>query len=355
MANKVTGSTDITGAISVAPKVAKCVLLIGKAVGTPSDPAVADTIFTIGGTADVKGKFGDGSDLVKMTKILISNGVTYIKGMVVGTTGTTDAEKYETSLAASLLEKDVKCILLDTNDATVVVKLKGHLAIAEGEDMFRYAVIAPTKSTVSQTDLTTLSATIDSNRIFIPGPAFLDDAGVLLDAQFAQAGLTSAIMTETDDPALPLNGVHIYGFGGVSRAMLESEMQILVSKGITPIYSEGGIPTIYRLVTSDQDVGLVWQEGTTRFIADHVLETVENTLRANFKRTKNVARILDAIKTSVKTVLETLNGLEIIENFDATTLSVIKDPTDLYGALVDYEFDVVTPLYTITINQHMKL
>lgn len=355
MANKVTGSTDITGAVSIAPKVAKSVIIIGKAVGTPSDPAVANTPFIIGGTADVKGKFGDASDLVKMTKILISNGVTYIKGIVVDTAGTTDAEKYDAALVASLSEKDIKCILLDTNDATVIAKIKTHLAVAEGEDMFRYAVIAPTSTTVAQADLITFAGTVDDDRIFIPGPAFLDEAGTVLSAPFAQAGLTAAIMTETGDPALPMNGVPIYGFGGVSRSMLESEMQILVGKGITPIYNDGGVPTIYRLVTSEQDTDTVWKEGTTRFIADHVLETVENTLRTNFKRTKNVVRILDAIKTSVKTVLETLNGLEIIENFDASTLSVTKDPSDSYGALVSYEFDVVTPLYTITISQNMKL
>ena len=53
--------------------------------------------------------------------------------------------------------------------------------------------------------------------------------------------------------------------------------------------------------------------------------------------------------------MEKIQGLEIIENWDEATLTVARDPQDLYGALVDYEFDVVTPLYTITIRQHMKL
>jgi phage tail sheath gpL-like len=355
MANKVTGSTDTSGALSIAPRIAKCVLVIGKTTGTPTNPATPNIPFVISGTADVKAKFGDASDMAKLVKILITNGVTYIKGIVVDTTGTTDADKYDAALTASLSEKDVKCILLDISDATVTTKLKSHLVMAEGEDMFRYAVCAPVHTAVGQTDLTTFAATVDSDRIFIPGPAFLDDAGNVLTAPFAQAALTSIIMTQTDDPALPVNGVQINGFGGMNRMMLESEMKILVDKGITPIYNEGGLPTIYRLVTSDQDTGKIWQEGTTRFIADYVLETVENTLRANFKRTKNVARILGAIKTTTKSVLETLQGLEIIENFDPNTLTVVKDPQDLYGALVDYEFDVVTPLYTITINQHMKL
>ena len=53
--------------------------------------------------------------------------------------------------------------------------------------------------------------------------------------------------------------------------------------------------------------------------------------------------------------MEKFEAAEIIENWDEATLTVTKDPQDMYGALVDYEFDVVTPLYTITITQHMKL
>ena len=86
-----------------------------------------------------------------------------------------------------------------------------------------------------------------------------------------------------------------------------------------------------------------------------MLASVIAKLRANYKRTKNVTRILNSIKTDVITVLEEKEGLEIIQEFDRATVSVVKDPDDIYGALVDYEFKVVTPLYTITITQHMKV
>ena len=78
-------------------------------------------------------------------------------------------------------------------------------------------------------------------------------------------------------------------------------------------------------------------------------------LRANYKRTKNVVRILNAIRDDIKINMEKMEAAEIIENWDEATLTVVKDPKDAYGALIDYEFDVVTPLYTMTINQHMKL
>ena len=136
--------------------------------------------------------------------------------------------------------------------------------------------------------------------------------------------------------------------------MLEAEMNALANAGVTPIYMEGSTPAIFRLVTSKID-DQVWQEGTVRFVADYVLESNETLLRANYKRTKNVTRVLNAIRDDIKINMEKMQGLEIIENWDEATLTVSKDPQDLYGALVDYEFDVVTPLYTITIRQHMKL
>lgn len=355
MANKVTGMTDTSGALSVAPRSPKSVLIIGKVNGTQSDVVTADTIFTITGTADAKAKFGDTSDVPDMVKILITNGVNRISGIVIGNEGETDADKYDSALTASMLDKNIEMILLDTNDATVVAKVKEHLITAEGEDLFRYSVIAPDPTLIKQTDLVTLATTINSNRIFIPGNAFVDADGNTVKSVLTAAGLASAIMTEKSDPALPMNGVQIRGFAGVSRMMLASEMDVLVDNGITPLYNEGGLPTIHRLVTSDVNEDKIWQEGTTRFIADYTLETVQNTLRDKYKRTKNVIRILDSIRTTVKSTLETLEGLEIIENFDASTLTVVKDPSDLYGALIDYEFDVVTPLYRITIKQHMKL
>ena len=119
--------------------------------------------------------------------------------------------------------------------------------------------------------------------------------------------------------------------------------------------AEISTPLLGFIATSVAATNKVWLEGTTRFIADYVLESNEELLRANYKRTKNVTRILNAIKGDIKINMEKMQSLEIIENWDESTLTVVKDPMDAYGALIDYEFDVVTPLYTITINQHMKI
>lgn len=354
MANKVTGSTDTSGALTTAPSILKSILVVGTKKEGSTTEVKENTIFGITGTADAKAVFGKNEVVEKIVKVFIQNGADYINGMILGSSETAMAD----ALEASMSDKSIKVIITEGNDTTTIAALKDHLTLCEKNDMFRYGVIAPTEeASATQTALVAFAKTVDSDRIFIPS-ALPTLNGTVVDPQIAAAGLGALIMTETDDPALPMNGVSMAGYSGLSRTMLESEMKILANNGITPLYLEGTAPTVYRLVTScvtDESNHTIWQEGTTRFIADYVLENNENMLRTNYKRTKNVARILKAIRGDIKINMEKFEAAEIIENWDESTLTVVKDPQDQYGALVDYEFDVVTPLYTITIKQHMKL
>ena len=354
MANKVTGSTDTSGALTTAPSIMKSILVVGTKKENSTTEIKENTIFGITGTADAKAAFGDNAVVEKIVKVFIQSGADYINGMILGSSETAMAD----ALEASMADKSIKVIIPEGNDTKTIAALKDHLALCEKNDMFRYGVIAPTEeASATQTTLIAYGKTVDSDRIFIPSTLPTLN-GAVVDPQVAAAGLGALIMTETDDPALPMNGVSMAGYSGLSRTMLEAEMKILANNGITPLYLEGTAPTIYRLVTScvtDESNHKVWQEGTTRFIADYILENNENMLRANYKRTKNVARILKAIRGDIKINMEKFEAAEIIENWDESTLTVVKDPSDQYGALVDYEFDVVTPLYTITIRQHMKL
>lgn len=354
MANKVTGSTDTSGALTTAPSILKSILVVGTKKEGSTTEVKENTIFGITGTADARAVFGGNEVVEKIVKVFIQNGADYINGMILGSSETAMAD----ALEASMADKSIKVIITEGNDTTTIAALKDHLALCEKNDMFRYGVIAPTEeASATQTALVAFAKTVDSDRIFIPSTLPTLN-GAVVDPQVAAAGLGALIMTETDDPALPMNGVSMAGYSGLARTMLETEMKILANNGITPLYLEGTAPTVYRLVTScvtDESNHTIWQEGTTRFIADYVLENNENMLRANYKRTKNVARILKAIRGDIKINMEKFEAAEIIENWDESTLTVVKDPKDQYGALVDYEFDVVTPLYTITIKQHMKL
>lgn len=353
MANRITGSTDTTGAISVRPKSAKSLLLVCKSTVTDDGAATTNKIYTITGTADADAKFG--ADVSKLVKILINNGVDNIKCIAVDTVA--DAEAYSAAMDASLSDNTIKCVIIDTTTSEVAAALKSHLNKAESEDMFRYGVVGLTATSVSAA--VTEAKTINDKRMFTSFPHFVDANNTTLTGIYGAAGLASLIMTETSDPAMPMNGVEFVGFGGTSMTLMKADKNSLEQGGITAIVGNS-TPTVWRLVTtkttnSDGTNDPIWHEGTTLFIADDVLETVITTLQGTYKRTKNTARVLDAIRTTVIGILEAKEGLEIIENFDKNTVSVVQDPNDIYGALVDYEFNVVTPLYTITINQHMKL
>lgn len=362
MANRITGSTDTTGAISVRPKTEKSLLIVCENKSTDSKKATAEKIYTITGTADAASKFGD--TVSKLVKVLINNGVDNIKCIAIGEYGneetdpyTTIAEAYTGAMDASIADTSIKVVLLDTTTSSIVAELKSHLNKAENEDIFRYGVVGPTSDTVDGAVAEAL--VINEKRIFMPFPYVVDSANTKQEGIYGAAALGALIMTETSDPAMPMNGVEMIGFGGTNMALLKAQKTTLEQGGVTALVGVGA-PAVWRLVTTrTKDSGgtadPIWHEGTTLFIADDILETMISTLQATYKRTKNTTRILDAIKTTVIGVLEMKEGLEIIENFDKSTVSVIQDPEDIYGALVDYEFDVVTPLYTITITQHMKL
>lgn len=358
MANKIIGRTDTTGNVSIVTNSDRAVLLVGS-----GDDETKEVLFQINSTTEASTHFGSKSNAPEIVRILIRNGVTNIKGICIGEVGdakpyTKETDAYAAALAKSMSAEDIMCVVLDKSDKTLYSTVKDHLAKAETEDMYRYAVVG-CGSAVNTTTLAIAEATaIDSDRIVIPYPNMVDDAGTVVDGSITAAGVAAAIVTQTNDPALPVSGVSMSGYGGVATKLPKNEFDMLCNGCVVPIYVEGGVPYIYRLVTTAQKSGggdSIWHDATTRLIADNVLDSVMAKLRANYKRTKNVSRVLNSIKTDVIGVLEDKEGLEIIQNFDRDTVSVIRDPKDIYGALVDYEFQVVTPLYTITITQHMKV
>jgi hypothetical protein len=357
--NKIISSTDTNGNATVIRNSDRSILIVGEGVD-----ATKELVFNISSTADASTHFGGSSSCIAIVNILIKNGVKNIKGIVTGeyaATGkpyTTKALAYAGAFAKSLVVDDIMCIILDTTDPTINAGLKAHLDSADAEELFRYGVVGVPTATTTVAGAVAIATAITSDRMFLAYPNVVNDSGVVQDGCCTSAGIAAIIVTQTNDPALPVSGISINGFGGVASKLLTAELSTLVTGGVTPLYPNSGLPTIYRLVTTAQKVATVdsiWHDATTRFIADDVLMAVEEKLRANYKRTKNVSRIINSIKTDVIGVLENKAGLEIIQNFDKSTVSVIKDPNDTYGALVDYQFQVVTPLYTITITQHMKI
>lgn len=347
----VTGTTDTSNAMSAQPAANKVVVVVGVGGTTPS--ADINTIFNVIGTSDAASKWGADADAVSMVDMLIKNGATNIKGIRVGaaTPPATPAE-YDAALDVLLSDSSIRIIVLDTSDATIQAEAVNHLALAEAEDMYRYFVPAiPADLTLAT--IATLAGTFDNKRVILPGLYTVDDGNNVSDGILIASAVAGVLSCETKDPALPLNSVQLKGFGGVKEVYKKAEYDALVVAGVTPIAKDvDGTPYIYRCVTT-YTTDAIWTEQTTVMIADEVLKTNIDSIKSKYKRTKNVVRILDAYRTTIIANLQRFNDLEIIENFDKKTVIVRKSTTDPYGAEIEYTFDVVTPLYNVTITQSM--
>ena len=107
MANKVTGSTDTSGALTTAPSIMKSILVVGTKKENSTTEIKENTIFGITGTADAKAAFGDNAVVEKIVKVFIQNGADYINGMILGSSETAMAD----ALEASMADKSIKVIL----------------------------------------------------------------------------------------------------------------------------------------------------------------------------------------------------------------------------------------------------
>ena len=362
MANKIIGRTDTSGAVSLGSILSNSkrpILLVGKGVDETKE-----IIFNIAGTKDAIKHFGEDSPFVEIVKILVRNGVKVISGINVGTYGDEGdetykniTEAYDAAYEVSMTDKDIMIIILDTTDKDAYVNLPVHLMDAENADIYRYAIVGVPIGTTMD-DVLDLASDLNCDRMMVPYPNVTNTDDIELDGIFTAAGLAAILNTETDDPALPTNNIQIVGYSGVATRYLEIDIMKLINGGVTAMYPEDAAPAIYRTVTTSQGTKgeeSVWHDATTRFIADHVLATVLAKLKANYKRTKNIARVLEAIRSDIIAILDKKLAQEIIEEYDEAMVTVVKDPEDRYGALADFEYKVVSPLYTITVTQHLKI
>lgn len=362
MANKIIGRTDTSGAVSlgsVTSNSKRPILLVGQGADETKE-----VIFDIGGTQDAITHFGKESPFVEIVKVLVRNGVKVIQGINVGSYGegegmayATITEAYDAAYDISLTDNKVMAIILDTTEPDAYENLPVHLSGAEQADIYRYAVVG---FPVGTTDAQAVEAVkkMNCDRMFAAFPNMVNADNQEMDGAFAAAGLAAILATQTDDPALPTNSLPIAGFGGVAKLYKEVDIAKMVKAGISPLVSDNGTPTTYRVVTTAQGSGedeSIWHDATTRLIADDVLSTVLAKLKANYKRTKNITRVFGSIRSDVITILDKKLASEIIESYDKELVTVQKDPEDRYGALVDFEYTVVSPLYTITVTQHVKI
>ena len=337
-----------TSAVVSAGQAPKAVGVAAKAVKGTVGTAVTVTGYAAGAEA-----FGEDAapGMSTLLRLLFLNGASSVTAVRVADAGT--LEDYKTAFAA-LNRHDVQVVVCDSADQAVHQALRSTVEAASAARQERIAVVGGSGETVS--DLVSHAAALNSERMVLVGPDALDSQGETLPAVFAAAAAAGAVAAGRD-PAAPLNGAVLRGLGGLAADYGDSEIDLLVRGGVTPLESAAGVISPVRGITTRTTTGgaadATWRELTTVLIADDVIPSIRAALRSKFSRAKNTARNRGAIRSQVIVELEKKAAAEIIDGYGDVTVSA--SPDDPTVCLVEFGFAVAHGLNQIYLTVHITV
>ena len=337
-----------TSAVVSAGQAPKAVGVAAKAVKGAVGTAVTVTGYAAGAEA-----FGEDTapGMSTLLRLLFLNGASSVTAVRVADTGTT--ADYQAAFAA-LNRQNVQVVVCDSADQTVHQALRSAVEEASAARQERIAVVGGSEETVSA--LVQHAAALNSERVVLVGPDALDSQGETIPSVFAAAAVAGAVAAGRD-PAAPLNGAALRGLGGLAADYSDSEIDLLVRGGVTPLESAAGVISPVRGITTRTTTGgaadATWRELTTVLIADDVIPSIRGALRSKFSRAKNTARNRGAIRSQVIVELEKKVAAEIISGYDGVTVTASEeDPT---VCLVEFGFAVAHGLNQIYLTVHITV
>ena len=206
-------------------------------------------------------------------------------------------------------------------------------------------------------NLTDRAAVLNSERMVLVAPDVYVWGETEAAGGFMAASALAGVLTDQSDPALPLNGQVLYGVTGVSAVYEDTQIDALVTGGVTALECWGGKVSVMRGITTRTKTGqtqdATFRELGTILIVDDVVPAIRRSLRAKFTRAKNNALTRNAIRSQVIVELEDRIEREIIEGYDNLTVTALEsDPTT---CLVEFEFTVVHGLNRIFLTAHISV
>ena len=144
---------------------------------------------------------------------------------------------------------------------------------------------------------------------------------------------------------------------GLSASYDDTQVDTLVTGGVTPLECVSGEVSIVRGITTRTTTGgaadKTWRELTTVRIVDDVIPALRASLRARFVRSKNTAQVRAAIRSQVMVELENKRAQEIIDSFGEVSVKASEgDPT---VCLVEFSFAVAHGLNRIYLSAHITV
>lgn len=328
-------------------RAARTVGVAAKSVSGTTNAAVRLTSYEMGLSAfgeDAEGTPG----MSAILKLLFLGGASTVVAVKV------DEDDYAAAFRVLQTVENLQVIVCDSGELTVQQALRVSLESASAARRERIAVVG--MSDASTADLTERAKALNSERMVLVGPDGLDGAGKPVSGVFAAAAVAAAVAM-TRDPAIPLNGTPLNGLTGVSVDYTDSEIDVLVRGGVTPLEAVGGVVSPVRGITTRTTTGgaddTTWRELTTILIADDVIPAIRQSLRSRFSQTKNTVQTRGAIRSQTIVELENKLRAEIIDSYSDVAVSASEeDPTI---CLVEFSFAVAHGLNQIYLTAHITI
>ena len=328
-------------------RAARTVGVAAKSVSGTANAAVRLTSYEMGLSAfgeDAEGTPG----MSAILKLLFLGGASTVVAVKV------DEDDYAAAFRVLQTVENLQVIVCDSGELTVQQALRVSLESASAARRERIAVVG--MSDASTADLTERATALNSERMVLVGPDGLDGAGKPVSGVFAAAAVAAAVAM-TRDPAIPLNGTPLNGLTGVSVDYTDSEIDVLVRGGVTPLEAVGGVVSPVRGITTRTTTGgaddTTWRELTTILIADDVIPAIRQSLRSRFSQTKNTVQTRGAIRSQTIVELENKLRAEIIDSYSDVAVSASEeDPTI---CLVEFSFAVAHGLNQIYLTAHITI
>ena len=326
-----------------------------RAIGVAAK-AAAGTVgqaVTLTGYAAGIAAFGEDAvpGMAEILRLLFANGASKVTAVRVADTGQT--ADYQAAFAV-LSRADVQVVVCDSADEAVQQALRTAVEADSAVRRERIAVVGG--DDLEPADLVERAEALNSERVVLVGPDALNGSGETLPGVFAAAAL-AGVIASAQDPAVPINGAEVKGLGGLSADYTDSDIDLLVRGGVTPLECVGGTVSAVRGITTRTTTGgaddATWRELTTVAIVDDVIPAVRNALRAKFARTKNNARTRSAIRSQVIVELEKKVAAEIIDSYGEVTVTASAD--DPTVCLVEFGFAVTHGLNQVYLTVHITV
>ena len=289
--------------------------------------------------------FGESDPLTVLVRLLFQNGAGAVYVVPVR-----NQEGYEAAFALLAAEEGISIVTCDSTEATVHQALRESVNEASQARRERIAVVEGASGENAQT-LAERAQALNAERVVLVGPTAVGEQSGLLAAAVAGA------IAKESDPAVPLGGATLSGLSGLSQKYGDSEIDVLVKGGVTPVEEVGGVVSVVRGITTRTKTGeagdTTWRELTTIRIVDDVIPTVRNSLRSRFRRAKNTEQSRGAIRSQVVLELENKLSREIITGYGEVTAQVdAENPT---VCVVEFSFNVAHGLNQIWLSAHITV